>query len=668
MPPVSEPAASPTPGVLLQRRLVEASLLAVVVGLVVHRTWAALPAPRFAESLILAALFAGVAALLARAASMRAASAVGVAGVAALVVMAGPLPVLATLLLAAASIAIGSLVVDEVATAFATGLASIAGIVGWLLPLPVHYTWTYAPVLLAIAIARRVALRAMLATARRDFASAVDASPRIALVSMIALVLASTPAWLPTMQYDDLAYHLGLPWHLLRHGRYVPDVAQQVWSYAPWGGDVVQGIAQVLARGEARGPVDAAWLVAGAILVARIVGRLGGSVALRWAAVALVATLPPIAALMGGMQTELPATVAMLALMAIATCNAGPRTVLAAGALAGLLAALKVVHPLAGAGVIAWAFVHAARRDRAVFVVVAVAVVVLVGASSYVQAWHVCGNPVLPLLNSVFRSPCFAPVDFVDARWQAVPGVPLPWSMTFLTGHHVEAENGGMGFLLVGLAGAAIAALVQWRTRVAAVCALIAIVVPMIAVPYARYVVPGIVLLVPVAVAALARLMPERRALLMLAALCVLDLAFQANAQWMLRTGAVKRAVIAGGRDAPLFGRYTPERVAIARLRATMPDATVLDLGGAAHAELADRGRTTTWYAPRLSGAAQAADADTTGAAWAALLRAERIDVVLLRAPEATPARRAGLARAGAHLLLTDGPVECWALPPPEIR
>ncbi|MGY3266970.1 hypothetical protein [Lysobacter sp. HA35] len=659
----------PTPGVLLHRRLVEAGALACVAGFVGHRMWAALPAARFGESLVLALLWLAIAWGVARVARRRIADGIALVGFIALLVMAGPVPVLATMLLAAGAVAIGTWFVDDIATAFCVGAAVIAGVVGWLLPAPMHSPWLYVVVFVALIAVRRHALFGVLRQTRDAWRSTIDESPRAWSGAALAVGLASAGAWLPTLQYDDLAYHLGLPWQLMEHGRYALDASQQVWALAPWAGDVVQGIVQVIARQEARGAVDAMWLLAIVIGASRLAASLGATATTRALTVALVATLPPIAALAGSMQTELPAMAVMLALACLATKpRSGACGLIAIAVLAGLLAGLKSIHLLAAAPLVliaAWRRRKDMRLGRAL---VATLAFLAVAGSSYAYATLTCGNPVLPLLNGFFHSPCFAPVDFNDPRWHTLPGVPLPWSMTFMTRAHLEGWNGGIGFALIALSGAAIAALIDRRTRVLAVCALFAIAAPMMLIAYARYVVPGIVLMIPIAVVAMQHVIPPRRVAVLGIALCVLDLAFQANSQWILHTGGIKHALVAGGRDAPLFARYAPERVANAQLRTLAPDATVLDLGGAAHAELAGRGRTTLWYSPRLNTAAMQADADPTGAAWAQLLRANRIDIVLLREQDATPARRAGLARTAAHPILTVGPVKCWRLPAPGPR
>src|SRR5690606_24516855 len=121
----------------------------------------------------------------------------------------------------------------------------------------------------------------------------------------------------------------------------------------------------------------------------------------------------------------------------------------------------------------------------------------------------------------------------------------------------------------------------------------------------------------------------------------------------------------AAGADAPLLERYAPERLLVASIRERAPDSgAVLLLTHPFHAELAGRGRTVEWYAPRLHAAAAQADADASGEAWARLLRDEHIAEAIL-APEALPpARRKGLERMGATREMTVGNAEWWRIPP----
>ena len=652
----------------IARAAIWGGFAACAAGLVVQRMWTALPAARFGESLVLAGLASGLALLLVRFARLRWANALACVWLASLAALSGPVPVLVVAGLAAALAGLGSAIVGSASPvrALVAGAVVLAGTLGWLLPLPVHRPWIYLAALALIVIARRRALAGMARHALEAWRGAVGAHPRAAAFGVLTLGLASGGAWLPTMQYDDLAYHLGLPWQLMQHGRYALDPTHQVWALAPWAGDVLHGVAQVIARTEARGALNAMWLLASAALAWQLAALAGARPLARWGAVALFATLPLLAALMAGMQTELPATAVTLALAACVFGAPGraPRAheLLALGVLTGGLIALKPLHAMAAAPLLLLALWRwrASWRSTPAAWASAFALIVLVGASSYAHAWRVSGNPVLPLFNSVFQSPYFAVQDFSDARWMAGGGAALPWRITFDTARYFEGWDGGFSFALVAFAGAALVALVRPHTRAMAACALLAIALPLLAVQYARYAFVGLVLLVPVAAATLHRHLPARQSLALIAGLCVLNLAYQANSNWMLRTGAVKRAVAAFGRDAPLLERYAPERLLAARIRADRPGAVVLDLSGAAHAEFVGAGRTRQWYAPALEQAARDADGDPSGARWAALLRRERIEAVLLRPATLEPAQRAGLARLGAHPAVTAGEAQWW--------
>lgn len=665
-----------------------AGVAACVIGIAATGLWRQWPAQRCVEALLLAGLVALPARSLGRWRGWPCAGALAMVWLLLLAAMGGVLPLLAVALLAAAALALGASVAPaRPMLALACGLAMLAGVAGWTLPLPVHAWWTWGPLLALVVAARRTVVRTQL----RDIASAcraaVQANPRIAAATVMLLGLASTATWTPTLQYDDLAYHLGLPWHLVLHARYAPDPAQQVWSYAPWAGDVLQAIAQVLAHAEARGALNALWLLVTGAALWRIGASLALRPAFRWATLALYATLPLTAGLLAGMQTETAAAAATAWLAALvlergADAGAGASTgtgtsagadgtrrLFAGALLFGLLCGLKPLHPVAALPLLGWAaWRHRQAPWRPGRLAGAALVVLLVGGSSYAYSWLATGNPVLPLLNDVFRSPLFGTAAFDDARWHAPLGLAAPWRLVFHTSAYLEGWDGGIGLLPVALAGAWLLALAGRDTRGLALCALLAFALPLLALHYARYTHPGLVLALPVLAHAVQRWLPARRGGALLAATCLAGgLAWQANANWVLHVGGPGRALLALGRDAPLFERYAPERTLAAAIRAQAPDGgPVLLLSQPWLAEFAGRGRTVAWYAPRLRAAAAAADQDTTGAAWAALLRREHIAEVIL-SPAALPAARAaGLARAGAQRKLATGDAEWWRIPSSE--
>lgn len=667
MPPVpAAPALVPARDRIARLSIV-AGLVACAAGVVAYRLWTEIPWGRCLELAAIAGLVAVAAWGLVRWRGLRWATALALTWTALVATMAGPVPALAAVVFGMGALALGSVVADaDAPMAFVLGAGLMAGLLGWLLPLPLHHPFTYAPALLGVLAWRRDAVRRQLKALDAGWRRAVDADPRAAAWAVSALGIASTGTWLPTLQYDDLAYHLGLPWQLMLHGRYVLDPTHQVSALAPWAGDVLQAVPQVIAGAEARGAVNGLWLVATAALLWRISRCVGLGVHARWTVLALLGSLPLFPALLAGMQTELPATAATLALatLACAPFPATRRHVYAAAVLCGFLLGLKLTHPFAASALAlaaAWRLREAMGR-RPLDILGAVVVATGVAGSSYAYAQAVAGNPVLPFFNATFRSPFFPPVDFHDPRWQG-DGMLSFWHLTFDTSRYLEAWDGGFGFVQVALGGAMLAALRERRTRLLAACGLVAFLLPLAAVPYARYAFAGIVLLLPVAAHAVFSNFGRTTATRVVLAVALLDFAFLPNSHWLLHAGGPKRVLLAGGRDEPVMERYAPERVVHARIRESARASRVLDMHGATHAELAGAGRTSSWYAPRLHAASTAADRDASGEAWARLLVSERVTDVVLRPSRLEAAQKAGLARRGAYRALTVGDVEWWRIP-----
>ncbi|MET0581845.1 MAG: hypothetical protein ABWZ08_07730 [Pseudoxanthomonas sp.] len=637
-------------------------------GLFHHRLWEQWHSGRFGELLILSLMAGALAWPLRRFARWPWASALALPWCLALLLFAGVVPVAATVLLAATAMAIGGMLAARESPALqaACGLVLSGGALGWLLPLPMHYRWTYLALCIVLLALRRGALLASLHALRASWLESVASAPRAAAFAVLAMGLASTGCWLPTLQGDDLGYHLRLPWELMEQGRYALDPETHIWALAPWLGDVLQGFAQVVAGSEARGPVNALWMLVTASGVWQLGRALGGDARANWAAVALYASLPLTAALAGSMQTETP-TAALLVWLAvlIARAPAGPRALYCGAVLVGGLLALKLAAAAAAMLLLPWAIWRHWRSLRPVRTLLAVAISAAIGASSYVYAAIVAGNPFLPLVNAYFRSPYFQASDFDDTRWHAGFDALLPWNLTFDTGRYLEAFAGGGGFVLVVLLGAWILAIAQRRTALAASMLAASIAIPLVPMQYLRYVFPACVMLLPLLAVVAFRIDP-RRAGWLLGGVCLLNLAFQANGHWMLRTGALKETILALGDDTASFRHYAPERILIARMRAAPGSAgnvLALDPELAVSAETGTRARTTSRYDASLSTAATAADQDGTGGAWLWLLQRERITEVLLRGKTLTGAQRAGLQRAGATLRAEEGDAQWWSLP-----
>lgn len=640
----------------------------LALGLVTSPVLRQMPHGRFGELVLIALVALGIAAASRRLRGWGIAE--GVAGffLLALMLFAGIAPFVAAMVMALAAAAIGGTLAPRqpVSLQIITGSLLLAGTLGWLLQLPLHHRWVLLPILVGVIVLRRHALRDVLCRTRVQWREAVGSAPKLSVFAVLLLGLASTGSWIPTLQYDDLAYHLRLPWQLMEQAAYLPAADQQIWALAPWASDILHAVPQVIAGSEARGPVNALWLVLIATGVYRFAAALGAAAPARWLAVALAASLPLTAGLATSMQTELltAAGLAWLAALVAGPREAGLRFWLLVAALAGGLAAVKLTAGAMAAVLVLWALCRH-RWPSLPGIALVVLVAALAGGASYAQAAWLTGNPVLPLFNGVFQSPVMAPANFSDPRWQAGfgSGFDLLWRMTFDSPRYVESHHGAAGFVLVACAGLWLLALLQARTRTAALACTAVLVLPLLPVQYLRYAYPGIVLMCAVVAAAA----PDRRSLqVLLIATCILDVGFMANGNWMLRSGAVKDTVRHLGDTAPLMARFAPERSLIAAMRtagATGGNVLLLDRTDAFAAELGGRGRTVGWYAPRLEAAATRADADPSGRTWHALLQAEGICHVIVRADTLTPAQAAALQQTGALLRLTVGGRAWWSLP-----
>ncbi|NYZ63551.1 hypothetical protein [Luteimonas deserti] len=611
----------------------------VVAGMFWHGLWSELPWERFALSLGLAGASGLLACPLVRWRQWSWSSALAVVWCAALVLYAGPVPALATTLLVAASLALGlrwtpDTLPSRVAVAAVSGYAVLTGAAGWVLSAPVH-----APAVWAVLLGGSIVInrRPLVAELRNSHAAwrVVDAAhPRGLSAVVVLLGLASTGAWLPTMQADDLTYHLNLPAQLVQHGRYLADPAFSAWAFAPWMGDVGQGIAWLLGGQEARGAVNFGWLVAAAVGLAGCMQALGAVQAERLAGVALFASFPPLAWLTAGMQTELPAMAVLFALVALVLHDRQGRHLAAATILFAALAALKPMHALAALPVLAHCALRSDARLLLRRVPLMVALFLGIAGSSYAQAWWHTGNPVFPLFNATFESPDYPLENMTDTRWLSGFGPGLPWRMTFDTSHFLEAWNGGIGFLWIGLAGAWLLALRRRGTRVLALVALCVAVLPLIPIQYARYAFPGLVLLiVPALTGSLGEVGRRRLWIAPIVLLCMFNLAFQANSGWTHHSAALKRAIRAPGDPAAVLPYYVAERTL---LRGLPPDPGMVlatDPARGFVAELGGNGRLMSVHAPVLSIAREAADLDATGVAWRAIF--DDLDVRWLLVSEA---------------------------------
>jgi hypothetical protein len=654
-----------------------AGLVLLAAGFAFHHLWSDIPGRPLTGFAGLALISLLLAEGVLRALRCSRATAMLFVWICALAGFSGVASVLAVVLVAAAAVAVGRVLLPpaedtSVALAMLAGLAMLCGIAGWLLPFPVHLRVVYVTVLVVVVVLRRRVVAAAAGSIRTQWSSAVTASPRASFLAVLCMGLVSSGAWLPTTDYDALVYHLALPSQLAELGYYQMNAASNVWALAPWAADVCQAMAWLVAGAESVGAVGVLWLGLTLVLLWQLARELGLVPWSCWMAVALYGSLPLVAGTLTSMQTEGPtaATLAGLALLIQKVRAPTPRHVALAGALFGLLLALKISNVMFAGPLGLWLLWQWRGRLPWRGLPLALLLALLVAGSSYVYAYVLTGNPVLPLFNATFHSPFYPPADFHDGRWDSGLSWDLPWKLVFNSPAYGEIGNGTGPFVLIGLAGSLLLALCSKRTAALTLAAVVAFALPLTQIQYLRYPMPAMVLLIPAMLCGLrceclsAR--QVRSVAIGLGALVVVSLVFAPNASWQLKSGAVTRLVKHGADR--VMRRYAVERnvADVIRHRHGRDARTLLlDPQRPFAAELAGRAFVTAWYDPELSRLAAAARAGDEVSAWSRLLVRSGANLLMVSTSEPSPGLRSTLAAFHGNVVYTAGDIQLWALRPP---
>ena len=559
----------------------------------------------------------------------------------ALVCFAGIAASMAAVLVALAALGLGSLFLGEdpgarIALALLAGFALICGIDGWLLPFMVHTRTVYVLVLLGVVIFRWGAVIALLKGARREWDAGVAEAPGWATLAIVLVGVASTNAWLPSITYDSLAYHLGLPSQLVSLGYYQMNAATNLWALAPWAADVLQAVGWMVAGVEAHGAVDTLWFLASLALLWELCRELGLPPMLRWLAVAMYATVPVVASTLASMQTEGPTCAVVLAIALLIQRNARPtgRTLLLVASLLGLLMELKISNVLFAGPLGLWLLWRWRTGLPWRTVPGAVALVFVIGGSCYVYAYAVTGNPVLPLFNSFFHSP-FAPLpNFHDGRWDSGFHWDIIWRLVFHSSRYIEASDGSPVLLLIALSGSLVVAVVRPRTRALALVGLAALLLPLYEIQYLRYVVPSFALLIPAMLGGVPVNVDQpacRRGMwVCLWSLPILGALYISNAGWQWSHNVLS-AYLTSGHTA-FLDHYAPSNSIANVVRHRYADTgrvLFADPDDALAAGFAGRAFVLNYYDYQLSTMAMHADADASGATWLRVLRFSGANLVV---------------------------------------
>lgn len=578
----------------------------------------------------------------------------------------------AVLLLALAAMGLGSLLVPVAAPArgslcILAGLALIAGIDGWLLPFRLHFRAVYVVALLSIVLLRWRAITPLLRGMPARWEAAVAAAPEMAVLTMLAVGAMSTFAWLPTLNFDALAYHLSLPSQLIKFGYYQMNAGSNVWAMSPWAADVLQAVAWMAAGVEARGAVDALWVGISLVLIWKLCGELGLRPGLCWLAAALYAAIPSVAYTLSSMQTEGPsaAVIAALALLIQYVRIPGRRELVLAAVLFALLLALKISNLMFAGPLGLWLLWRWRGRLPWRMLPFAALLALMLAGSSYLFAWKLTGNPVLPMFNGMFHSPYFQPLNYHDHRWDKGFHWDIIWRLVFHSGDYMAGGDAAPVVVLIALAGSLLVALARPASRPIALVAVVALLLPLYEIQYLRYAIPALVLMIPAMLCGLPLLAVGRDRLVNggLCVLVILSLAYVNGISWQAKAGAVKLRVIKG--SAAVIRQFAPERDLVrfvadrydetARLLTLRQDAPIA-------AEFAGNAFALSWYDPQLGRWVRDADADRTGHAWSRVFERTGVNLLLTKRDRISPALMTAIDMAHGTIVFSAGDSLLWQL------
>ncbi len=580
----------------------------LLVTLVRTRLWAE---PTFAgvEDILLTALVAGVASLVPKV-LFRMGWALSMAwffGVLAAVHL-GLAAIFAVLLLATSAWCLGRFLLPESDTPeslkVVVGLGLLLGVLGWLVPYAIHYRATHLLLLLVPVFWQWAAVTEVIRTwwtRARNPVATTDRTTRFSMwFAVLVIGLMGLPALLPSAMPDDLAYHLGLPSEFLHHGYYRLDAATTIWANAPWATDVAQGVVAVLIGSiESRGALHVLWYLLALALFWQLLTQHGVALHMRWLVTALFASQPLHWQLAFGMQTEMPTQAMLLALILLigdVTPQTSIRRLLAIASVVGLLLATKILSLAYLVPLAVW-FFWRWRSWQVQRLLAPAALMLVIAGASYTYSYLVSGNPLLPLFNHVFQSPLYLPIAFRDAVYGAGLDWRLPWRLTVDSHQFTEGYAGAGGwqwpFVFV---------LLPWLllhpvARRYALIGLVGTVMVWININHLRYSLPA---MLPLLLALGIWLRPGQRwAQWALVVLCVGNVLYAQNSNYMLRNGFIVEYLMKPEGQARFLYDRRPERVIVARLVAQQKPFLLFQQGtDAPLAELGGRGLSGNWSDP----------------------------------------------------------------------
>jgi hypothetical protein len=324
--------------------------------------------------------------------------------------------------------------------------ALLLGLAVWifLISLAVHFPIN-TPAVYAIALAVPFVF------GRRELAAAARAwrrpkATRLEAVALAVLLFVLAAQWLvalmPEVSSDGLGMHLNAAMGIARDSLWKFDYQNFVWALMPLGADWAYAVAYILGGEGAAKMLNFALLVVVTFVIRHTARRwLPETQATLWAA--LFASTPLVQLVTGSLFVE--NVWAAVILGGVLTLIEGE--LIWAGILLGTGLAVKLGTIAYIAPAVVLGAVVAVRRKKATQAALALVLLVVFAAPTYVTAWRKTGNPVYPFMNQIFKAPSFdASTPLEDSRYRALLSWRTLYDITFRTDKYYEAQKGGMGF------------------------------------------------------------------------------------------------------------------------------------------------------------------------------------------------------------------------------
>lgn len=311
------------------------------------------------------------------------------------------------------------------------------------------------------------------------------------------VVFALAHAALPERGFDAFAVHRLVTNQIVTFGAWGHGPAEMIFALFPLGANHLYAFAELLG-GEAAASLLNVALLLGTLLLLRDMLRDVAGPLLRDLGLLLLLATPVVLGYSATLFIENALTFLATAAARTLLRAEGPAARQALAALVLILpgmAAMKLhgaIIATAALPIALWRL-WAARPPARFWAGLAgmSALAAPLGAAPYIHAWIVSGNPVLPFMNNVFRSPLWPPTAFEDPRWVGKLTPDILYEMTFRTSAFVEGFPGALGVavLALSLAGVVATALAPRRAAwIALAVALPPVAFVLLQTQYLRYV------------------------------------------------------------------------------------------------------------------------------------------------------------------------------------